>query len=277
MGALGLKTEAVEEKINIIRELFRGKKVVVSLSGGVDSSTITALAKSFADQVIAVTADSATYTTHELEEAQRVAEEIGVRHIIIKSDELENPAFKRNPPDRCYHCKKELIKSLRDIAEREECDLIVEGTNASDLVGHRPGLRALREGGIVSPFIEAGITKDEIREIARSIELSVAEKPSMACLSSRFPYGTEIDEERLKRVERAEEIVRELTGVRVLRVRDHGNLAKIEVGRDERTKFFHPSLMDQVVKELKSLGYLYITLDLNGYRTGAMDETLKKA
>lgn len=271
--------EALERKLDELLTKLRGKKgVLVALSGGVDSSLVAYLAKkALGDRAMAVTADSATLPPGELDGARRIADRIGIRHVVIKVNELRNPDFARNPPERCYYCKKELIAELKRIAAEEGMDTIVDGTNADDLRGHRPGAVALREEGVYSPLADVGLTKDEVRALARMLGLPTADKPSMACLASRFPYGQRITAERLSRVAEAERFVRSVAGVRQVRVRDHGDIARIEVGRDERRLLFDESLMDAIAKRLHSLGFTYVTMDVEGYREGSMDEALRGA
>lgn len=261
----------------LISKLKSKGSVLVALSGGVDSSLVAAVSKiALGDKVVAVTADSITLPFGELEEARRVAAEIGVKHVVIKVNELRNPDFVRNPPNRCYYCKKELIAELKKVAERMNVKTLVDGTNAEDLKTHRPGATALMEEGVYSPLADLGITKSEVREMAKFLNLSAAHKPSMACLSSRIPYGEKISSHRLARVAEAEKFIKNVAGVKQLRVRDHGNLARIEVGRDERKLFFNEKLLDVIADKLTSLGYIYITIDMKGYRSGSMDETLEK-
>jgi len=226
--------------------------------------------------VIAVTANFVSLPPGELEDAKRIAGALGIKHRVEEVDVLANSMFTRNPPDRCYHCKKEIVQMLRRVGEDEGVNAIVDGTNADDLKNHRPGALALEEGEIRSPLAEADVTKDETYAIAEMLRLSTAHKPSMSCLSSRFPYGEKITADGLQRVAEAETFLRKLLGVRSLRVRHHGELARIEVGREERRFFFDAKLMDRVVDKLQTLGFTYVTLDLKGYRTGSMDETLGK-
>jgi uncharacterized protein len=264
----------IKEKIRKVGNILQGKKILVAFSGGVDSSVITRLAKEFGSRVLAITVKSRTNPPGEIEEAQLVARELGVEWRIVEINELENSDFQANPPDRCYYCKKELMTELRKVAEAEGLDYIVDGTNADDLKDFRPGGLALQELDIKSPLAEAGITKEEIRSIAKVYNLSVHDKPSMACLSSRIPYGEKITENKLEMIAKAEIIIRRIIGSKVVRVRHHGSIARIEVHPDERAKFFDKNLLDQIVSELKKLGYIYVTLDLQGYRSGAMNELL---
>lgn len=266
---------SVNDKMkSIIGALKERGSALVAFSGGVDSSVLAALAyRALGSSAIAVTADSPTLAPGELECAKEVAKEIGVEHIIITYDELGEPEFARNPVDRCYYCKKGLIRELKKIAKERGINTIIEGTNLSDLKGHRPGRRAVTEGGIYNPFIEFGVAKEEVREMARKLGLSVADKPSMACLSSRFPYGQAITHEALQRVGEAEVYLRSL-GFNVVRVRDHAGIARIEIMPDEMARFL--GMREAVASRLKRLGFSYVTLDLMGFRSGSMDEMLLK-
>ncbi len=256
-----------------IEEAIKQKgSALVAFSGGVDSSVLAALAyRVLGDRALAVTADAPTLAPGELDGATKVAKEIGISHMVIFYDELDEPGFARNPVDRCYYCKKGLIKELNKIAEQRGINTIIEGTNFSDMKAHRPGHKAVTEEGIYNPYIEFGVTKEEIRMMARKLGLSVADKPSMACLSSRFPYGQTITREALKRVGEAEKYLRKM-GFEVVRVRDHGGIARIEILPDEMQRLME--IRDVVAAELKKLGFTYMTLDLMGFRSGSMDEVL---
>ena len=264
---------SIDDKMHLIIEAFKEKdSALIAFSGGVDSSVLAALAyRALGDRALAVTADAPTMAPGELEGAKRVAKEIGVRHLVIFYDELDEPGFAKNPVDRCYYCKKGLIRELKKIAEQRGINTIIEGTNYSDLKAHRPGHRAVTEEGICNPYIEFSVTKEEIRGMARKLKLSVADKPSMACLSSRFPYGQAITREALKRVGEAEAYLRKM-GFEVVRVRDHGGIARIEIMPDEMPRFLE--LRDAVASKLKELGFTYVTLDIIGFRSGSMDEVL---
>ncbi len=254
-----------------------GGPIIVAFSGGVDSSVVlkVAILALGLNNVVAVTCTSPLQPPEDLEWAMKIASSLGVKHVMIEVNVLSNPEFIRNTPDRCYHCKKMLIRCMKEVAARFSAVVIVDGTNASDLKLRRPGYRALLEENVRSPLAEVGVTKSEVRELARVLELPNWNRPSMACLATRIPYGEVITLERLKRIAEAERIVKKLTGVVQVRVRDHGHIARIEVGRDERWKFFNCEVMDSVAKALMRLGYKYVTLDLLGYRSGSMDELLK--
>ena len=264
----------LQKKIEKVKGILQGKKVLVAFSGGVDSSVVTRLAMEFCSKVMAITAILKVSPPGELEDARCVAEELGVDWRTIEIAVLENSNFKGNPPNRCYFCKKELMTAFSELAEKEELDFVIDGTNSDDLKDNRPGYQAILEFGIRSPLAEAGITKKEIRQIAREYELSVFNKPAMACLASRIPYGNEITEQKLKMIAEAETFIKNLTDVSIVRVRHHGNDARIEVAPDERRKFFREQVLDQIVMALKRLGFVYVTLDLQGYRTGSLNEFL---
>lgn len=269
-----LLNHTIEEKLQKVKQILQKKKVLVAFSGGVDSSVATRLAKEYCLKVLAVTVKSKTNPLGEIEAAKIVAEEIGVEWRKVEIDELNDAQFRANPLNRCYFCKKSLMTELRMLADEEELDLIIDGTNADDLKDYRPGALALQELNIKSPLAEAGITKKEIRMIAHQFNLSVSDKPSMACLASRFPYGEEITEKKLQRIAEAERLIKELANLSVIRVRYHGDIARIEVHSNEREKLFSVNLLDEIAKALKKLGFIYVTLDIQGYRSGSMNEPI---
>ncbi len=247
--------------------------VVVGFSGGVDSTFLLAVAKEvLGDRVLGVTATSETYPERERREAETLARTIGARHRLIVSEELEVPGFADNPKNRCYFCKKELFGKLREVADAEGLPHVVDGSNADDRGDYRPGRQAARELGVRSPLDEAELTKQEIRELSKAMGLPTWDKPAFACLSSRFPYGVRITRDKVTQVGRAEEALREL-GLRVLRVRHHGDVARLEVGPEEFDRVAN-GLRELVVAAVRAAGYAYVALDLQGYRTGAMNEVL---
>ena len=267
------------EKIRKLHDfiLDHGKNgVLIAFSGGVDSSTLAAICFDLLkEKVIAVTADSPTYPQEEIEDARKVAQSIGIQQIFIETNELDDKNFIQNPEDRCYFCKKELLTHLTGLAQKLGFTTIFEGTNFSDLRGHRPGYNAVKEmKHVYSPWVENQFSKKEIRALAKSLKLSISKKPSLACLASRLCYGETITSERLKRIEEAEQIIRKITGVQQLRVRDHNEIARIEIGKEERHLLFDISYLDKIAYELKKLGFHYITFDLEGYQTGSMLKTL---
>lgn len=248
-----------------------GDRAIVALSGGVDSA-VAALAakKALGNGAIAITANYMTLAKEELAVARRVAREIGIEHKVIEYNELENTAFVKNDTMRCYYCRTELGHHLAQEAKRVGIILIVDGTNIDDLTDYRPGIRALRENGVRSPMVELGIKKLQIREIAKSFGLSVYDKPSNACLASRIPTGSDVTYEKLQRIESAEIIVKTIFDVRQIRVRDHDDLARIEVGRDELHKMFDVYKLALLDTKLKELRFKFVSVDAVGYKPNKM-------
>lgn len=246
-------------------------KAVVALSGGVDSAVVALAAKkALGDGAIAVTADYKTLSDEELATAKKVAQEIGIAHRVIEYSELDNAEFVKNDSMRCYHCRTELGQHLAEEASRLGIMLIVDGTNIDDLSDYRPGIRALRENGVKSPMVELGITKQEIRKIAEQFNLSIYDKPSNACLASRIPTGTEVTYEKLRRIESAEIAVKSIFAVRQVRVRDHGDVARVEVGKEELPQLFDVDKLELLDRKLKEIGFRFVSIDAAGYKAGKL-------
>jgi uncharacterized protein len=247
--------------------------VIVAYSGGVDSAYLAYMAsRTLGDRAVAVTADSPSYPERHRALAIRIAQDFGLRHEIIKTSELDNPEYRANPSNRCYFCKHELYTHLSRLAADRHA-IVVDGNNADDRGDYRPGRQAAREFGVRSPLDEVNLTKDEIRELSHRAGLPTWDEPASACLSSRIPYHTEVTDEKLRTIERAEQAVRAL-GFRVFRVRHHDDLARVEIARDEMPRAMEPDTAAAIVRELKAAGYKFVTLDLQGYRLGSLNEGL---
>lgn len=247
--------------------------VVVAYSGGVDSAYLAWVANDLlGDRAVAITADSPSYPERHRQMATQIAVQFGLRHEVIHTSELERPEYRANPANRCYYCKHELYTHLSRIAA-ERGAVVVDGNNADDRGDYRPGRQAAREFGVRSPLDEANLGKDDIRQFARAAGLPVWDEPASACLSSRIPYHSEVTDEKLRTIERAETVLRG-HGFRVCRVRHHDDLARIELGRAELSRALEPEMSATLVRELKAIGYRYVTIDLQGYRTGSLNEGL---
>lgn len=260
------------EKLERLKEIIEGyESVLVAFSGGVDSTFL--LKVSFdvlGEKAIGVFSSSVLSPQREKEDAERLAKDIGARLIVLERDVFSNKDFMRNDRFRCYYCKKDLIKRLKRLKEELNLNEIVEGSNIDDLQDFRPGRKALEEEGIKSPLFEAGLTKEEIRYLSKEFGLSTYQKPSAACLVTRIPYGDEITLEKLQMIEKAEDFLVQ-KGFSQVRVRHHGTIARIEVAKEELSRFFNLELINDVSNALKALGFKYVTLDLSGYRTGSMN------
>ena len=245
----------------------KNQKAIVALSGGVDSAVVALAAKKALDKkAVAVTADYNTLSGDELKSARKIAKELDIDHRIVRYNELDNEEFVKNDSLRCYHCRTELASYLLLEAKKMDVSLIVDGTNIDDLQDYRPGIKAMRENGVKSPLVELGIGKQNIRSIAKSNNLSVFDKPSNSCLASRIPHGIPVTFEKLKRIEAAEILIKSVFNVRQVRVRDHQDTARIEVGREEFKEMFDTDKLLAIDSKLKNLGFRYVALDLSGYK-----------
>lgn len=268
--------QSVQEKYKNLQEYLKSLgSVAVAFSSGVDSTFLLAAAKETlgADHVIAVTASSCSFPKRELEEAKQFCKEQGIRHIVCKSEELDIEGFRQNPKNRCYLCKHELFEKILEIAKEYHINAVAEGSNMDDNGDYRPGLVAVAELGIKSPLREALLNKEEIRTLSKEMGLPTWDKQSFACLSSRFVYGETISEEKLGMVDKAEQLLLDM-GFHQVRVRIHGDIARIEVLPDEIAKLVEGENREKIYSYLKQLGFAYVTLDLGGYRMGSMNDTL---
>ena len=265
---------ALREKVSTCQDILRRcGRVVVAFSGGVDSTFLLALAVETlgADNVLAAMGVSPSLARRECRSGRDLAGRIGAELVEVDTGELADPNYAANPADRCFHCKAELLRQLKALADQRGFDAVLTGANADDVGDWRPGLRAGKELGAVSPLMDAGLTKDEIRAASRALGLPTWDKPAMACLASRVPYGQPITAGKLARIERAEYVLHDL-GFALCRVRDHDTVARIEVPPDELARLCEQR--EQIVESLKALGYAYVTVDLQGFRSGSMNETL---
>jgi len=248
--------------------------LVVAYSGGVDSAFLAwAAMRALGDRALSVTADSASYPERHRQMARSIAADFGLRHEVIRTDELQRPEYRANHADRCYHCKTELYTRLAALASARGFAAVADGNNADDRGDYRPGRRAAAEFGVISPLDEAGLTKADIRALSREAGLPTWDEPASACLSSRIPYFSEVTEDKLRTIEQAEDAIRAL-GFRVIRVRHHGDVARLEVARDEMPRMFEPAIASRIDAALTALGFRYVAVDLKGYRLGSLNEGL---
>ena len=269
--------DPLQEKYEYLKRLFAGYgSVAVAFSGGVDSSFLLTVAHNLlGEEAVAVTAAPAFVSPREQQEARTFCLERGIRQIVIPAEDLNVDRIRHNPPDRCYHCKKQIFGKIKAVAAKEGIFCVAEGSNADDTEDYRPGFRAICELGILSPLLEAGLTKTEIRVLSKELGLPTWDKPPFACLASRFAYGETITDEKLHAVDRAEQLLMEL-GFRQIRVRVHGNLSRIEALPEDISRLTEPELREHISAKLREYGFSYVTTDLAGYRTGSMNEVLKQ-
>jgi uncharacterized protein len=267
----------LDEKFEKLKTILRNTGgCAIAFSGGVDSSLLLTVAHEILDErCLAVIATSSTYPKHEYESAIQFARERKIPLVSIVSEELDIPGFRENPKDRCYYCKKELFGKIKKIADDQGLAFVADGNNADDVNDYRPGLRAAAELGVLSPLKQAGLSKAEIRQLAKRYGLPMADKPAMACLASRFPYGSPITPEKLNQVEQVESFLRE-KGFKIFRARHHGEILRLELDPAEIEHFVRSDMREECVRFIKAQRFTYVTLDLEGYRTGSMNETLKK-
>jgi uncharacterized protein len=267
---------ALAERGRRLHDILAGyESVLIAFSGGVDSAYLAiAAAEVLGERALAVTADSPSYPDTHRQLALSIASDFGFAHEVIHTAELDRPEYRANPANRCYYCKDELYSSLSTLASQRGIAVVVDGNNADDRGDYRPGRQAAREHHVRSPLDEANLTKDDIRALAREAGLESWNEPASACLSSRIPYGSEVSNEVLRQIEKAEDVVRGL-GFRVFRVRHHDTVARLEIARSEMSRALDPEINPRLIESLKALGYQYVSLDLQGYRLGSLNEALR--
>lgn len=268
---------AVEQKENALRRLMRSlESVLVAYSGGVDSTYLALIAtQELGAKALCVTGVSGSLSARERESAFKLAQKFNFNHETVCTEELANPDYQANPTNRCYFCKSELYGKLSPLAVAREIKWIADGANTDDLTDFRPGRQAAAENKVRSPLVEANLSKQEIRELSRKHELPTWDKPASPCLSSRIAYGVPVTIERLGKIERGEQILREF-GLRVFRVRSHGDLVRLEIAPDEMERVLQKTTLNQMAEQFRALGFRFVTLDLHGFRSGALNETIKK-
>ena len=269
-------TAALDHKeAALYRSLADLPSLIVAYSGGVDSAYLAyAATRVLGGNAFCITADSPSYPQRHRDMATRLAREFALRHEVIRTEEMSRPEYRANPANRCYFCKQELYTRLADIARARGISAVADGNNADDRGDYRPGRQAAREFGVLSPLDAAGLTKDEIRELSRRAGLPTWDEPASACLSSRIPYFDEVTDDKLRMIERAESVLREL-GFRIFRVRHHGPIARLELGRDEIPRALEPERSEVIDRELRAIGYAHVTIDLRGYRLGSLNDALR--
>lgn len=272
MGSSGITPPKLDSLLQILKQM---ESAVIAFSGGLDSTFLLKAVALSGIRAKAVIGYSPTMPEHDFQDAREMAFCFGVPHLIIKTEELEKDEFRKNPPDRCFHCKDELFGKLKRIAESEGYQHVADGSTVDDLNDWRPGRRAALHHGVRSPLIEAGMTKEEVRELSRMLNLPTWNKPSSPCLSSRFPYGETITDAALRQVQEAEKLMRSL-GFTEFRVRHHGETARIEVTEEEMPKMLDPEIRRAVTEELRSLGYAFVALDLEGFKSGKLNRTIPR-
>lgn len=270
-----IMTITLKEKLNLLQSLFRDmEKALIAYSGGIDSTLVAKVAYDvLRDRALAVTAISPSLLPEDLEDARVQASEIGINHEVVETNEMGNPNYTSNPVNRCYFCKSELHDTLKPLAILRGYPYVIDGVNADDLKDYRPGIQAAKERGARSPLAEVGITKLEVRQLAKELALPWWDKPAQPCLSSRFPYGEEITIQKLQRVGRAERYLRQL-GLKTLRVRSEGDTAKIELPPEEIKEFVLSTDLSILVSAFQEFGFIYVTLDLEGFRSGKLNQVL---